>query len=116
FVKYVIQLRVKSSDMKAAFIASLIAIVGMIIFIALLLFGNPIKSKSPKTDTSTSKVDEAKEYDSELSFKDFQYLDSCNKYVLKDFLDQDIFENNKHDLKASKIAATIEAGKKLESI
>lgn len=101
--------------MKTAFVASLIAIVGIILFIAILLFGNPIKKYNLKTDTSISKeINKENERDAKPLLKDFQYLDSCNKYVLKDFLNQDIFENNKPDLKANTIAATIEAGKKLE--
>lgn len=103
--------------MKAAFIASILVIVGMILFIGILLFGNNNHLYSSKKDPSGITVlEKDKVTDSQLSLKDFEYLDSCRKYVLKDFLNIDIFENNKADLKTGLTKQTIQAGKKLESV
>jgi len=103
--------------MKAAFIASILVIVGMILFIGILLFGNNNHIHGSKKDTSIATVLEEDEVtDPQLSFKEFEYLDSCRKYVLKDFLNIDIFENNKADLKTGLTKQTIQAGKKLESV
>jgi len=103
--------------MKAAFIASILVIVGMILFIGILLFGNNNRLHSSKKNTSAAMVLEEDDLtDPEISFDKFEYLDSCRKYLLKDFLDIDIFENNKADLKTGLTKQTIQAGKKLESV
>jgi len=100
--------------MKAAFIASLILMVGIILFIGLLLFEKTdLHFKNPKIDSSAMEISE--ENDSQISMSNFKYLDSCRKYLLKDFLKEDIFEKNKTDLKANSVSGVIQAGKKLEA-
>lgn len=112
--------------MKQAFIAGTFVIGGLLLVLAILLFFQPIdwsasisdqgnrppedKKSAPSGRVGNTEMIEAEE------IEHFIFLDSCGKYVMEDFMDTDIFEKNKEDLRPGATAVIQQAGKKLTTV
>lgn len=98
--------------MRSALIATFIVTAGILLLMGILLSGRTTASGSETNDKAeeTGVLSQAG-----ILAGDFHYVESCSKYVMKDFQTRDIFEKNKDKMPQSATAMVIAAGRKLEN-
>lgn len=111
--------------MKQALIAGTFVIGSILLVLAVLLFFRPTdwpaaENRDNQTQkgkfNSTRSVSGNSELIEPEEIEHFVYLDSCEKYVMKDFMDTDIFEKNKQDLRQGALTTIREAGEKIANL
>lgn len=104
--------------MRQALIAGVFVIGGILLVMAMLLFLQPVdftkNNNLAKGIAAGNTNGAANELLEPEKIEHFMYMDSCEKYVMEDFVKaDDLFEKNKEDLKPRASTVIYEAGKKL---
>jgi|GEM_PF-1808364 len=99
--------------MRSALIATFIVTAGILLLMGILLFGRTTASRSDTNEVAGEKRELQQGAVAELA-GDFEYLENCAKYVMKDFQTRDIFEKNKDVMPQNALSMAIGAGRKLE--
>lgn len=97
--------------MRSALIATFVVTAGIMLLMSMLLVGRTTDSGGATEEAASE--NESLSAGSELS-PDFDYMEECRKYLLKEFQRRDIFEKNKDKIIANAIPMVIDAGRTLE--
>lgn len=107
--------------MKQALIAGTVVIGGILVGLLMLLFLRPDDfsiEPNPASRTIQNKQQAAvNEILEREEIEHFTYLDSCDKYIMEDFLEAaELFEKNKEELRPGARSTIHEVGKKLTDL